>query len=190
VSITRCRDILWCCRFTTQSLNYVGDACVEFHYEAYGDTVNTLAVYTQAGVMDWRAARVELWSVRGNQGNVWIRKRIAFRSTDRTLRVCTSHWLWFVNLCILKCTPPAAVFQSITCITCYSCKPNYHLCYQWLRSWFFCWPKNHLGSTGIPKTVRYCGWHRLRKQRVCYPWRLEEYSIISTAGLADRQCNW
>jgi len=36
-------------RFTTQSLNHVGDACVEFYYEAYGDTVNTLAVYTQAG---------------------------------------------------------------------------------------------------------------------------------------------
>ena len=49
------------------------------------------------GVMDWRAARVELWSVRGNQGNVWIRQRIAFRSTDRTLRVCvvdspSSQW--------------------------------------------------------------------------------------------------
>jgi len=74
-------------RFTTQSLNYVGDACIEFHYEAYGETVNTLAVYTQSGVRDWRAARVELWSVRGNQGNVWIRQRIAFRLTDRTLRV-------------------------------------------------------------------------------------------------------
>ena len=77
------------CRFTTQSLNYVGDACVEFHYEAYGDTVNALAVYTQTGVRDWRAARVQLWSVRGNQGNIWIRQRIAFRSNNKTLRVCT-----------------------------------------------------------------------------------------------------
>ena len=47
-----------------------------------------MVVVSLLGMMDWRAARVELWSVRGNQGNVWIRQRIAFRSTDRTLRVC------------------------------------------------------------------------------------------------------
>ena len=72
-------------RFTTPDLNYTGDLCVDFFYEAYGATVNSLRLYVQNGSN--YVYHTSVWQVHGEQGNVWRRQSQSIKSTTPDIRV-------------------------------------------------------------------------------------------------------
>jgi len=72
-------------RFTTQDLNYIGDICVEFYYEAYGATVNELVLYVQLGP-DYKN-HTDIWQIHGEQGNVWKQQMQNVKATTLNTRV-------------------------------------------------------------------------------------------------------
>ena len=100
-------------RFTTPDLNYIGDLCVDFYYEAYGATVNQLTLYVQDG-SDY-GNHTNLWQIVGQQGNVWRRQSQNVHSTSLSLRV-SQRFVLFVdidNILKFNCVVSSEVVQMI-----------------------------------------------------------------------------
>lgn len=76
-------------RISSVPLRATGIMCISFYYHMRGIDIGTLQVYTEIGGL-----RVIVWSMQGEQGDIWQLSKIQIYSDDPDMKVSHSQKKW------------------------------------------------------------------------------------------------